>query len=107
MKKKYNLNLREGVDFKVKECHWLPEKMNVDYFVFRKTMYCRNHRVHLPKHEFLHLAQFNKYGTVVTLIHYLYYGIKNIIKYRKLSTAFQEIPFEVEARAFASECNGE
>ena len=107
MKTKYDLNLEEGVDFKVKECHWLPRKMNVDYFVFRKTMYCRNHKVDLPRHEFLHLAQFKKYGTIIVILHYVYFIIKNLIKYRMFSTAFQEIPFEVEARKFASQNGGE
>jgi hypothetical protein len=106
MKSKYNLNLREGADFNVREKHWLPQKMNTEYIVFGKTMYCRGYKGDLPRHEFLHLAQFEKHGTIAVLIHYFYYGIKNFIKYRKLSTAFQEIPFEIEARAFASKTNG-
>jgi hypothetical protein len=102
MKTEYNLNIREGTDFKVKEWHWLPKKMKIEYIAFGKTIYCRGRKGDLPRHEFLHLAQFEKYGTAIVLIHYIYYGIKNFIKYKKLSTAFQEIPFEVEARAFAS-----
>ncbi len=103
MKTKYNLDLMEGRDFKVKRGHWLPKRLNVDCFVFGKVMYCRPHGGGLPKHEFLHLAQFEKYGTVMVMIHYVFHGVTNLIRYRKLSTAFQQIPFEVEARAFASE----
>lgn len=107
MKSKYSLDLKEGVDFRVKEYHWLPRKLSVDYFVFRKTMFCRYGKGKLPKHEFLHLVQFNEYGTMVVLMHYIYYGIKNILKYKSISTAFQEIPFEIEARSFASKPEGE
>ena len=106
MKSKYNLNLREGVDFIIKENHWFPKKMTIDYIVFGKTMYCRGHKGEMPRHEFLHIAQFEKYGTMTVLMHYFYYGIKNFVKYRKLSTSFQEIPFEVEARVFAFENDG-
>lgn len=107
MKSKYNLDLKEGIDFQVKEYHWLPRKLNVDYFAFRKILFCRYGKGKLPKHEFLHLVQFKEYGTLAVLIHYVYYGTKNLFKYRRISTAFQEIPFEIEARSFASETEGE
>ncbi|WAC08496.1 MAG: hypothetical protein OS130_04695 [Thermodesulfobacteriota bacterium] len=103
MKSKYNIYLKEGVDFNVKEKHWFPQKMNIEYIVVGKSIYCRGYKGKISRHEFLHLAQFKKYGTVIVLMHYIYYGIKNLIKYRKLSTAFREIPFEIEARTFASE----
>jgi hypothetical protein len=106
MKSKYNLSLREGTDFYVKEKHWLPQKMNIDHIVFGKTVYCRGCKNKIPRHEFLHIAQFEKFGTIIVLMHYLFYGIKNLVKYRTLSTAFQEIPFEIEARAFASRADG-
>jgi hypothetical protein len=103
---RYNLDLTEGKEFQVKRGHWLPEKLKVDYFVFGKTMYCRHHGDRLPRHEFLHLAQFAKHGIPGVLVHYVYHGVKNLIMYRKLSTAFLQIPFEVEARAYASEAEG-
>lgn len=99
--KKYNLNLREGEDFRVREDHWLPRMLRAEYFVFGTTLYCQNKKGRLPEHEFLHVAQFAEYGTFAVIMHYLYHGIRNLIKYKNAATAFQEIPFEVEARTFA------
>jgi len=98
--KKYKLDLQSGKDFYVAENHWLPNKMGVDFFVFRKTMYCRKKMEIIPKHEFLHVAQYRKYGTFLVITHYLFYLIVNLIKYRNFGKAFKEVPFEVEARRF-------
>jgi hypothetical protein len=98
--KKYNLTLQPGVHFQIKENHRIPQKMGVDYFVFGRTMYCRGKMLNLPKHEFLHVAQFRKYGSFLVLMHYLFYLIINLIRYRKFGKAFAEVPFEVEARLF-------
>jgi hypothetical protein len=98
--KKYNLKLQAGKDFSVKENHRIPQKMGVDFFVFGKTMYCRGKMEKLPNHEFLHVAQFRKYGSILVVMHYLFYLSFNMIKYRNFGKAFQNVPFEVEARKF-------
>lgn len=100
IEKKYKLNLQVGKDFFIKENHRIPQKMNVDFFVFGKTMYCRNKMEKLPNHEFLHIAQFRKYGSFLVVMHYLFYLIVNMVKYRNLGHAFEAVPFEVEARNF-------
>ena len=100
MNKKYDLNLKPGADFKIKENHSIPNKMNVDFFVFGKTMYCKNKMTELPKHEYLHIAQFKKYGTFLVVMHYVFYILKNYIKYRHFGKAFEAVPFEIEARAY-------
>lgn len=98
--KKYNLNLKAGKDFFIRENHRIPQKMGVDFFVFGKTMYCRGTMEKLPNHEFLHVAQFRKYGTILVVMHYLFFLSVNMIKYRNFGKAFQFVPFEVEARKF-------
>ena len=98
--KKYNLNLQAGKDFFVKENHRIPQKMGVDFFVFGKTMYCRGTMEKLPNHEFLHVAQFRKYGSILVIMHYLFYLLVNMMKYGNFATAFKAVPFEVEARRF-------
>ena len=98
--KKYNLNLQAGKDFIIKENHLIPKKMNADFFVFGKTMYCKNKMEKLPDHEYLHVAQFRKYGSFLVVLHYLFYLSLNLIKFRNFGMAFQAVPFEVEARAY-------
>lgn len=98
--KKYNLTLKPGIDFKIRENHRIPQKMNVDFFVFGKTMYCKNKMEKLPDHEYLHVAQFRKYGSFLVVMHYLFYLSVNLIKFRNFGKAFQSVPFEVEARAY-------
>ncbi len=98
--KKYNLNLQAGKDFFIKENHRIPHKMGVGFFVFGKTMYCRGTMGKLPDHEFLHVAQFRKYGSFLVVLHYLFYLSLNMLKYRNFGKAFQQVPFEVEARKF-------
>ena len=98
--KKYKLNLRPGKDFKVSENHRIPQKMGVDYFVFGRTMYCKNKMEILPKHEYLHIAQFRKYGSFLVVFHYLFYLSINLVKYRNFGKAFRSVPFEIEARNY-------
>ena len=100
IKQKYNLNLEPGKDFRIKENHWLPKKMGADIFVFGKTMYFNNEMISLPKHEFLHVAQFRKYGKFLVILHYLFFLTINGIRYRNFGRAFQAVPFEIEARRF-------
>lgn len=99
-KQKYNLKLKAGIDFSIKENHWLPKKMGIDFFVFGKTMFCRKKMETLPKHEFLHIAQFKKYGVFLVLIHYIFYINLYLLKYRNFKKAFSAVPFELEARRF-------
>jgi hypothetical protein len=98
--KKYNLKLQPGVDFNIRENHRIPQKMGVDFFVFGRTMYCKGELEKLPQHEFLHVAQFRKYGRFMVIMHYLFYLTINLFKYRDFGKAFTEVPFEVEAREF-------
>ena len=98
--KKYNLNLQVGKDFFIKENHRIPNKMGVEFFVFGRTMYCKEKMEKLPDHEFLHIAQFRKYGNVLVILHYLFYLSVNMVKFRNFETAFKAVPFEVEARRF-------
>lgn len=98
--KKYNLKLVPEKDFRIKENHSIPNKMGVDFFVFGRTMYCRNKMEKLPKHEYLHVAQFRKYGSFLVLLHYLFFLTINMIKYRNFGKAFKAVPFEVEARKY-------
>jgi len=97
---KYNLKLKAGKDFYIKENHRIPQKMGVDFFVFGNTMYCRGKMEKLPSHEFLHIAQFRKYGSFLVVIHYFFYLLVNMVKFRNFGKAFQQVPFEVEARRF-------
>jgi hypothetical protein len=100
LSKKYNLELKAGKDFMIKENHWLPEKMGADFFVFGKIMYCRRSMGTLPDHEFLHIAQFSKYGTILVILHYLLYLSLNLIRFWNFKKAFIAIPFEIEARSY-------
>ncbi len=98
--KKYTLNLQPGKDFFIKENHRIPQKMGVDFFVFGRTMYCRAKMEKLPAHEFLHIAQFRKYGSLLVILHYLFYLSVNLMKYRDFKKAFVAVPFEIEARNY-------
>ncbi len=96
----YNLDLREGIDYKVKRNHWLPAKLGVDYIAFGKTLYVRMAQSGVPKHEFLHLAQFHKYGVIRVILHYLFHVSLNVCRYRNVRDSFCNVPFEREARDF-------
>jgi len=96
----YNLELREGENFRVKRGHWLPKKVGVECIAFGRTLYHREKDGKVPLHEYLHLAQFHRYGVVRVLFHYLFHVGKNFILYRNFGKAFVGVPFEVEAREF-------
>lgn len=100
MKAEYNLDLKEGVDFRVKRAHWLPEKLGIEWIAFGKTLYCRTADGDVPKHEFLHIVQFSRYGVVRVVVHYLFHASRNFCRFGNLGKAFREVPFEVEARQF-------
>jgi len=97
---KYDLSLIPIRDFAIVEEHKLPAKMNVEYFVFGKTIYCRDKFVKMPNHEYLHLAQFKKYGIILSTFHYLFYIAINMFKYKNFKNAFENVPFEIEARNY-------
>jgi len=103
--KKYNLRLEAGKDFRVKEHHRIPQKMGVEFFVFGTTLYCSGAMHALPDHEFLHIAQFRKYGRGLVVLHYLFYLSVNILRYRNFAKAFQAVPFEIEARDYERSIN--
>ena len=96
----YNLALREGIDFRVKRGHWLPRKLGVPCIAFGKTLYCLAADAEVPKHEYLHLAQFQKYGVARVLLHYLRHVTRNYLRLGSFGAAFREVPFEVEARRY-------
>jgi len=100
LKEKYNLGLQPGKDFRIRENHWLPIKMGAEVFVFGKTMYFSKKMKSLPKHEYLHIAQFRKYGSFLVVLHYLFYLVVNMVRYRNFGMAFKAVPFEIEARGF-------
>lgn len=100
MRGHYNLDLKEGVDFKVKRGHWLPAKLGIECIAFGKTLYCRAADGDVPKHEFLHIVQFSRYGVARVIFHYLFHISRNYFRYCNFAKAFREVPFEVEARDF-------
>ena len=100
MSGEYNLDLEEGVDFRVRRGHWLPRKLGIDWIAFGKTLYCRTANGDVPKHEFLHIVQFSRYGVPRVVCHYLFHAGRNFCRYGNVGKAFREVPFEVEARDF-------
>ena len=100
MRGEYNLDLKEGVDFRVKRGHWLPRKLGIEWIAFGKTLYGRTQDEKIPKHEFLHIVQFSRYGVARVVCHYLFHVGRNCCRYGNLGKAFREVPFEVEARDF-------
>lgn len=100
MATQYNLDLKPGVDFTVKRSHWLPEKLGIECIAFGKTLYLRGAAERIPQHEFLHIAQFHKYGIARVVFHYLQHIIKNYRRFGNFRDSFREVPFEKEARDF-------
>jgi hypothetical protein len=103
MRGEYNLDLKEGVDFKVKRGHWLPKKLGAEWIAFGRTLYCRQVDGAVPKHEFLHIAQFARYGVACVILHYLFHVGRKYVRCRNFGKAFRQVPFEVEARDFEAE----
>jgi hypothetical protein len=100
LKKNYNLDLKPNRDFRIMENHWLPRKIGINYIAFGKTLYCSEQLDTMPDHEFLHIAQFNRYGTLRVLFHYLYYVTKNYLSSFDFGQSFVDVPFEREARYY-------
>lgn len=99
----YRLDLQAGVDFQVKRGHWLPERFGVECIAFGRTMYLRGAPEEIPRHEFLHIAQFHRYGVPRVVLHYLVHVARNYRRYGNFKEAFREVPFEQEARAFEAD----
>ncbi len=102
MNSKYNLDLQTNIDFKVKENHWLPKLFGPKYIAFGKTLYCSEQCQIVPKHEYLHIAQFKAYGTFIVVMKYLFHFFRNFIRFKDARKAYAEIPFEIEAREYES-----
>ena len=96
----YNLALQEGIDFQINRGHWLPRKLGVAYLALGRTLYCRETNAPVPKHEYLHIVQFHKYGWTRVVLHYLYHVARNYCRLRSFGAAFRAVPFEVEARDY-------
>ncbi|MCI5222035.1 MAG: radical SAM protein [Candidatus Electrothrix sp. AR4] len=103
---KYNLTLQEGHDFHLLAGHWLPMKLNVPYIALGNKLYCQSEGSEIPRHEFLHIAQFDKYGFSGVISHYLRHMLVNYIHCRNAGEAFRNIPFEQEARLFEQQGKG-
>ncbi len=97
---KYNLALQEDVDFEFKRNHWLPNLLGPPYIAFRSTLYGKEGHSEVPLHEYLHLAQFDKFGARRVLQHYLVHITGALREGTSFKDAFASVPFEVEARAF-------
>jgi hypothetical protein len=100
LEKKYNLNLMPERDYSVKENHWLPQKLGIRFLAFGKTLYCDKEVLAIPDHEFLHIVQFNRFGTVRVIMHYLFHLTKNFCTSFDFAESYVNIPFEQEARDY-------
>jgi len=100
LERKYNLKIKPEKDYYIKENHWLPRKLGIQYFAFGKTLYCNGKIVAIPDHEFLHIAQFRRFGIPRVIVHYLFYLAKNYISSFDFAQSFVNIPFEKEARYY-------
>lgn len=103
MNRLYDLDLQEGVHFRVERGHWLPRRLGVDCVAFGRVLYLRHPDAAIPRHEFLHLVQFRTHGTPKVICHYLFHTVRNYVRHRNWAAAFRDVPFEKEARAFAGE----
>ena len=98
---RYPLDLAPGVDFELHDGHWLPRLLGSEYVALGTTLYAREAGAGVPDHELLHLAQFRRHGRLRVLGHYLRHAVPKLIANGDLAEAFRQVPFEVEARAYA------
>ena len=98
--KKYRLDLKLGEDFIIMENHRLAHKLGSEIIVIGRKMYCSGELEEVPRHEYLHIAQYKKYGTILVLLHYWFYITINLLRFWNFKKAFQQVPFEQEAREF-------
>lgn len=107
LENKYDLNMKAGRDFQLLTEHWLPIWLGVPYIALGRKLYCKNDCTKIPRHEYLHIAQFRRYGYFLVISHYLWYLVINSMRYRNVADAFRNIPFEQEAQCFEKEGNGD
>ena len=107
LENKYDLNMKAGKDFQLITEHWLPTWLGVPYIALGRKLYCKNDCTKIPRHEYLHIAQFRRYGYFLVIVHYLWHLVINSIRFRNIADAFLNIPFEQEARSFEKEGNGD
>ena len=75
-----------------------------NYIFVYMDEYCGYACLHkILKHEYTHTLQFRKYTSLGYVILYLFFLFKNYIKYRDWIKAYEEVPFEVEARQLTVE----
>jgi len=102
--RKYSLALARGVDYGVREHSWLAKRLKIRYLALGSTLHASGAVPDVPHHEFLHLAQFRRFGVPRVVAHYLRHALAGLIRHRDLGRAFHEVPFEAEARAFERLC---
>jgi hypothetical protein len=98
--RRYALGLQRGVDYHVRERHWLPARLNVPFVALGRTLYASGAVTEIPRHEFLHLAQFRRFGVLRVFCHYLWHGSRRLAGGSSFGQAFGGVPFEEEARAY-------
>jgi MoaA/NifB/PqqE/SkfB family radical SAM enzyme len=104
--RKYPLGLRRGVDYTVREDAPLARRLGVRYLALGSTLFSSGAVSEVPHHEFLHLAQFHRFGVPRVILHYLRHLIANLARTGRFGQAFRDVPFEVEARAYERICLG-
>jgi MoaA/NifB/PqqE/SkfB family radical SAM enzyme len=102
--RKYALALTRGADYAVREHSWLARRLNVRYLALGSTLHASGPVPNVPRHEFLHLAQFRRFGIVRVLAHYVRHAAVGLIRHRDPGRAFRDVPFEAEARAYERLC---
>ena len=107
LSRKYRMDLVEGRDYRMRPNHSLPQKIGAEIVVIGRNVYCAGELSELPRHEYLHVAQFRKYGRLLVLLHYGFFFPLNILRFWNGKRAFREIPFEREAREFEAQQRGE
>ena len=100
LESKYNLKIMPERDYCIKESHWLPQKLGIKYLAFGKTLYCDEKVQTIPDHEFLHIAQFHRFGKARVIMHYLLHLTKNYVTSLNFAESYVNIPFEKEARYY-------
>lgn len=93
-------NVVDGIAYRVKLKSWVPRLVGHDCITLRRTIYCRNRKLHrhTHAHEFAHVMQWVQFGVIGFLVRYLWaqvrYGYKNN-------------PYERDAHRFADTSEAE
>jgi len=102
--RKYQLGLRRGVDYAVREHSWVAKRLRIRYLALGSTLLSSGAVSEVPHHGFLHLAQFRRFGVLRVIFHYVRHGVGNLVRCGELGKAFRDVPFEAEARAYEQIC---